>query len=388
MHATHTGMPGWSLAMAIAGTVVAGGCSGDSGSSTADASGGRDGAATEIDGATQPTRLVAYVSGGDDIAWYDVDQATGALGPISSIAAFHTGANFLAVHGNHLYAVTSGDRVGAYSIDPETAGLTFINDVSSGGSGPAHVSVDATGAFVLVANYGSGHVAVMPVQGDGGLAAATQAFVAGANAHQIVTDPSNENVVVPCLGDDKVAQYLFDAGSGELTANAVPQLETADGAGPRHIAFAPDGRHAYLINERDSTLSALAWDDETGRLTELQTVSSRASDATGTNTCAEVLVHPGGGFVYGSNRGDDDIAVFSIDASTGMLTLVEHESTKGMRPRNFAIDPTGTLLYAANQDSDTIVPFAIDETTGRLTPTASPITVPTPQFIGIVALPL
>src|SRR4029079_5836552 len=127
--------------------------------------------------------------------------------------------------------------------------------------------------------------------------------------------------------------------------------------------------HAYLINETDSTLSALEWDAATGRLAEIETVSSRASGATGDNTCAEVLVHPSGAFVYGSNRGDDNIAVFSVDESTGRLTLVEHESTQGMRPRNFAIDPGGRLLYAANQDSDSVVPFAIEPATGRLTPT-------------------
>jgi 6-phosphogluconolactonase len=340
------------------------------------------------DAPTTPTRFVAYVSGGDDIAWYDVDKATGALSPVSSIAAFRTGANFLAVHGNYLYAVTSGNRVGAYSIDPATASLTFINDVASGGTGPAHVSVDRTGKFVLVANYTSGHVAVYPVQASGGLGTALQPIVAGAMAHQIVTDPSNKFVVVPCLGDDKVAQYTFNSSTGALMTNTVPQLDTANGAGPRHIAFAPDGTHAYLINEVNSTLSALAWDGTTGRLSELQTVSSRASGATGTNTCAEVVVHPNGKFVYGSNRGDNNIAVFAIDGSTGMLTLVEHESTQGMTPRNFTIDPTGTLLYAANQNSNTVVPFKIDPATGKLSPTASPIAVPTPQFVGIVALPL
>jgi 6-phosphogluconolactonase len=369
----------------VIATVLAACGGGDS--PAADAGGGAGGdAAGASDGASEPARMVAYVSGGDDIAWYDVDRSTGALSPISSIASFRPGASFLAVHGDHLYAVTSGDRVGAYSIDPATAGLTFINDVDSGGDGPTHLSVDATGAFVLVAHYGSGHVAVMPVDRDGGLAAATTTLVAGGNAHQIVPAPSNQHVVVPCLGDDKVAQYLFDAGTGGLTPNAVPQVDTAEGAGPRHIAFAPDGEHAYLINELDSTLSALAWDQATGRLSEIETVSSRADDATGDNTCAEVVVHPSGGFVYGSNRGDDDIAVFSIDPSSGGLTLVENEPTLGMKPRNFTIDPTGAFLYAANQDSDSVVPFAIDPATGRLTPTASPIAASTPQFVGIVAL--
>jgi 6-phosphogluconolactonase len=285
-----------------------------------------------------------------------------------------------------LYAVASGNRVGAYSIDPATAAILFINDVDAGGTGPTHVSVDASGAYVFVANYGSGHIAVYSVRADGGLGTASQTILAGANAHQIVPDPSNKYVVVPCLGDNKVAQYVLNAGA--LAANATPQLATVAGAGPRHLAFAPDGKHAYLVNELNSTLQALAFDTATGRLTSLQTLSTRAAGATGTNTGAEVVVHPSGKFVYSSNRGDNNIAVFSIDATTAMVTLVANTSTQGMTPRNFTVDPTGKFLYAANQNSGTVVPFAIDGTTGKLTPTASPITVPTPQFVGIIGLPL
>jgi 6-phosphogluconolactonase len=338
--------------------------------------------------AAVPTRYVAYVSGGANIDWYDVDKATGALGHISSIAAFRTGANFLAVHGLHLYAVTSGDRVGAYTIDPATAGLAFINDVGTGGTGVAHVSVDRSGANVLVANYGSGHVDVIPVRGDGGLGTPLAPLLVGVKAHQIITDASNHHVFVPCLGDDKVAQFLFEPSTGALTANSPAQLDTANGAGPRHLALAPDGKHAYLIDELDSTLSALALDSVTGRLTMLQTVSTRASGATGTNTGAEVVVHPNGKFVYGSNRGDNNIAVFSIDQTTGMVTEVDHTSTQGMTPRNFTIDPSGTLLFVANQNSGTVVPLKIDPVTGKLTATASSVSVPTPQFVGIVELPL
>jgi 6-phosphogluconolactonase len=347
----------------------------------------RDEDAPMIDAPSGPTRFVAYISGGADIAWYDVDKTTGALTPITSIAAFRTGANFLAFHGNFLYAVTSGNRVGAYAIDPATAGLTFLNDVASGGTGPAHVAVDKTGKYVLVANYGSGHIAAMPVQANGGLAAGTP-ILAGGMAHQIETDPTNKFVVVPCLGDNKVAQYVFDAATGALTPNAVPSLMTAAGAGPRHLTFAPDGKHAYLINELDSTMQSLAYDATTGRLTSLQTMSTRAAGAMGTNTTAEIVVHPNNNFVYGSNRGDNNIVVLARDTTTGMVSLVEHESTQGMTPRNFTIDPSGKFLYAANQNSNTVVPFAIDAATGRLTPTASPITVPTPQFVGILTLPL
>jgi 6-phosphogluconolactonase len=361
-------------------------CSGEAPTTNDSGVGSGSDAAPMIDAPPAATRFVAYVSGGADIAWYDVNKTTGALTATSSIASFRTGANFLAFHGNYLYAVTSGNRVGAYSIDPGTAALTFINDVDTGGTGPAHVSTDATGANVFVANYGSGHIAVYAVRSDGGLDAASQTILAGANAHQIVTDPSNKFVVVPCLGDNKVAQYVLNAGT--LTANATPSVSTAAGAGPRHIAFAPDGKHAYLVNELNSTLQALAFDTTTGRLTSLQTLSTRAAGAMGTNTGAEVVVHPNGKFVYSSNRGDNNIAVFSIDATTAMVTLVANTPTQGMTPRNFTIDPAGKFLYVANQNSGNVVPLAIDGTTGKLTPTASPITVPTPQFIGIVALPL
>ena len=340
-----------------------------------------------IDAPAGPTRFVAYISGGADIAWYDVDKTTGALAAISSTPSFRTGANFLAFHSNKLYAVASGNRVGAYSIDPATAAITFINDVGSGGTGPAHVAVDKTGKFVLVANYGSGHIAAMPMQAGGGLGAGTP-ILAGGMAHQIETDPTNKFVVVPCLGDNKVAQYNFDATSGALTPNAVPAMMTASGAGPRHVTFAPDGKHAYLINEVNSTMQALAYDATTGRLTSLQTMSTRASGATGTNTTAEIVVHPNGKFVYDSNRGDNNIVVLARDTTTGMVSLVEHEPTQGMTPRNFTIDPSGKFLYVANQNSGNVVPFAIDGTTGKLTATASPITVPTPQFVGIIALPL
>jgi 6-phosphogluconolactonase len=367
--------------------LVAAAACGEPGAGGPDAAG--DGMGSGMPDAAVPTRYVAYVSGGANIDWYDVDKSTGALTHVSSIAAFRTGANFLAMNGTRLYAVTSGDRVGAYTIDPATAGLTFINDVGTGGTGVAHVSVDRAGAYVMVANYGSGHIDVVPVRGDGGLGTALTPILAGVKAHQIITDASNKYVFVPCLGDDKVAQYQFNASTGALTANATPQLDTANGAGPRHVAIAPDGKHAYLINELNSTLTALAFDSATGRFSEVQApVSTRASGASGTNTGAEVVVHPNGKFVYGSNRGDNNIAVFAIDATTGMVTEVDHTSTQGMTPRNFTIDPSGTLMYVANQNSGNVVPFKIDPASGRLTPTASPVNVPTPQFVGIVELPL
>jgi 6-phosphogluconolactonase len=336
-----------------------------------------------------PARLVAYVGGySPSVVRFDV--AAGALAPAQTIASFAADPSFLAIDpaAAHLYAVSeSASRVGAYAIDRASGALTAIDDVASGGNGPAHLSVDRSGAWVLVANYGDGNVGVLPIQPGGGVAAARQVVLAGTNAHQILTDPSNRFAFVPCLGSDWVAQYTFDAQTGTLAPNAVPHLATAAGAGPRHLAFSADGKFAYLIAEKASTLSALALDGATGQLAELQTVSTLPAGFSGTNTGAEVWVDPSGGFVLASNRGDDSIAVFSRDAASGRVTLVGHTKTGGQTPRDFTFAPDGRFVYAANQGSNTVVPFAFDPATGTLTPTAAPVTVQAPTFVGIVALP-
>lgn len=336
-----------------------------------------------------PGRLVAYISGyGPNIAWYDVDLSTGALAPISSVVSFRASPSFLAITRTHLYAAaeSSGSRVGAYAIDRATGGLTFINDVASGGTGVAHVWIDATGKFVMTANYSSGSVAVLPVRTDGGLNAPAANPNAGGQAHQILTTPGNRHVLVPCKAADYVAQYSFDPITGALAANTPARVMTAAGAGPRHIAIAPDGKFAYLVNELDSTLVAYSLAPATGLLTSLQTITTRASGATGTNTGAEIAVHPSGKFVYSSNRGDNNIAVFAINATTGMVTAAGHTPTGGMTPRMFAIEPTGKWMYVANQSSSNVVTFAIDATTGALTRTGSPLTVMNPSYVGFVEI--
>lgn len=339
--------------------------------------------------AAVPAHVVTYVSGyGPSIAWLDLNVATGALTAGSSLVSARPSPSYLAMTGTHLYAASEGSsRISAYTIDQTTGALTLINDQPSGGNGPAHVAVDRAGKFVLVANYGNGMIAVLPIRGDGGLAAATQMINAGANAHQILTDPSNTHVLVPCKGADYVAQYLFDPATGTLTANAVPHLMTAAGAGPRHLAFAPDGAHAYLVNELDSTLVALSYDGGTGRLAALQTVSTRAAGATGTNTGAEIAVHPSGKWVWSSNRGDNNLAAFIIAPATGMVTAAGHTPTGGTTPRAFAIDPSGGWLFAANQGSNTVVTFRIDGTSGALTAAGASLAAMQPSFVGFVGLP-
>jgi 6-phosphogluconolactonase len=334
--------------------------------------------------AAKPAHVVAYISGyGPTIAWFDLDIATGALTAKGSLAAPQP--SYLALAAGHAYAVSENlNRVGAYAIDPMSGALTFVNDQPSQGAGPAHVSIDRSGTYVLVANYGGGTAAVLPINADGSLAAATQTLSPGTNAHMILTDPNNRFAFVPCKGSDFVAQYVFDHGT--LTANAMPHLATAAGAGPRHLSFAPDGLHAYLVDENASTLMVLGYDSATGQLTTQQTISTRAPGAIGANTGGEVAVAPSGKVVYASNRGDDDIAVFAI-ASDGSVTVASHTPSGGATPRMFALDPTARWLFAANQGSNNVVTFAIDAATGGLTPTGAVTPATMPAFVGFVALP-
>jgi 6-phosphogluconolactonase len=343
------------------------------------------------DAARGPARLVAYASGyGPNISFFSVDGVTGGLAPLGSIAAFGSSPSFLACNRamTNLYAVDENPtgRVGAYAIDPATGTLSFLNAVSSGGSGPAFVSVDATGKFVLVANYGDGSVSVLPVGVGGRLGAASDTQMVGAQAHMILADPSNRFVLVPCKGVDYVAEFLFDATNGKLTANAKPRVSTAPGAGPRHLAFHPNGRFAYLINELNSTMTAYAFDTAAGGLTEIETKSTLPAGFTGTNTAAEVWVHPSGQWVFGSNRGDDSIATFALDASTGKMTLKGFTKAGGATPRDFVLDPSGTYLYVANQGSSTVVPFRFDGAQGSLAPVAKAVAVASVACVGLGSL--
>jgi 6-phosphogluconolactonase len=336
--------------------------------------------------------LVAYASGyGPSIARFSVDATTGLLTSKGSIAAANSDPSFLAVNpaATVLYALSeaTAGKVSAYAIDKTSGALTHINDVSSQGNGPAHLSVDASGKWVFVANYGDGTVSVLPVQASGGLGNATDTQSVGTNAHMIVADLSNRYVFVPCLGRDYVAQFRFDATAGKLIPNATPHVATAAGAGPRHIAFHPNGKLAYLINETKSTMTAFSLDGATGRLSEIETQSTLPAGFTGANTGAEVWVHPSGKWVMGSNRGHDSIVVFAIDGGTGKMTLKGHTKTGGAMPRDFTLDPSGTFLYAANQGSGTVVPVRVDATQGTLAPAGTSVSVQSATFVGVVRLP-
>jgi 6-phosphogluconolactonase len=337
---------------------------------------------------------------------FRLDGADGNLTPLG-LAGEMVNPSFVAVHpsGRFLYAVSeiavfNGQRTGAvssFSVDPATGKLTLLNEVSSHGGGPCHVVVDKAGRNVLVANYGGGSVAVLPIGEDGRLAEATSSVQHKGSsvnptrqkqphAHSINLSPDNRFALVADLGLDQILTYRFDAAKGLLTPGDPPFARVNPGAGPRHFAFLPGGAFAYAINELQSTITAFAYDSSAGTLRELQSISTLPQGVQGGNSTAEIQAHPSGRFLYGSNRGHDSIAVFSVDPTTGALTPVEQVSSGGKTPRGFGIDPGGRFLLAANQNSDNLVVFRIDPKNGRLTPTGQKFEVPSP--VSVEFLPI
>jgi 6-phosphogluconolactonase len=339
-----------------------------------------------------------YVGGyRPEISIFRLDRGTGRLTPAGQAPAGEA-PSYLAFDpsGRRLFAVDEVDdgRVSSFAVDARNGALTPLGTASSAGVGPAHLSVDRTGRWVLVANYAGdkpGIIAVLPVGEDGrpGQAVDQRDFGPGTMPHMIVADPSNHFVLVPCKGGPYVAQLGFDPATGKLTSNQPDRVPAAPGSGPRHIAFHPSGRLAYVINELSLTITSYAYDPATGRLSERQTVPTVPADAARKpgNSTAEIHVHPSGRFLYGSNRGHDSIAIFRLDDAGG-LSLVGHERRTIRCPRDFDLDPSGSLLLVANQDGDDISVFRVDPTSGTLEPTgpATPAGKG-PSFVGVLVLP-
>jgi 6-phosphogluconolactonase len=357
--------------------------------------------------AADPAKLWVYIgtytSGGVSKGIYlmELDTTTGAL-TSKGLAAETKDPSFLAIHPSkkYLYAVGEvaefqGKQTGAvtaFSIDQQTGKLTPLNAQSSGGTGPCHVVVDKEGRCALVANYGGGSVASLPIQQDGKLgepasviqhkgSSVNKSRQEAPHAHSINVDPANHFAFAADLGLDKVIVYKLDTAKGTLTPNEPPAALVAPGSGPRHFAFHPSGKYAYVINEMLCTVTAFSYDPEKGVLKEIQTITTLPHEVKAGYSTAEVVVHPSGKFLYGSNRGHHSIAVFSIDETTGKLTAAGHQGEGIKTPRNFNVDPTGKFLLVANQDGDSVVVFRIDPQTGALKPTGSPVAVPKPVCV-------
>ena len=369
-------------------------------------------AATAADKSAAPTQFRAYVGTytgkkSQGIYSFTFNAATGEVGK-PELAVETVNPSFLAIHpdGKHLYAIgevaevagKKGGGVSAFVIEPDGK-LKLLNQASTVGAGPAHLSLDKSGRVALAANYGGGSVVALPIKADGSVGEHT-GFVQHKgksvtkrqnqpNAHSVNVSPDNRFAFVADLGLDKILIYKLDTSKGTLTPNDPPFTSVAPGSGPRHFAFHPGGKFAYVINEINLTMAAFSYDAAKGALTEIQTVSTLpAADGPGPKpgwSTAEVVAHPNGKFLYGSNRGHDTIAVFSV-ATDGKISLVENAPAEVKTPRNFNLDPTGKWLFTEGQGSDTIALFKVDQGTGKLTATGTKLEVGSPVCMKFLPL--
>ena len=356
------------------------------------------------------TRVLPYDTGrgtyGEGIYLYHLDMSSGAL-EFASVTTGIDNPSFVILdpEQRRLYAtsemtgpggIEAPGYVSAFSIDPATFQLTFLDRKPSGGVWPAHMTTDEAGRFLLLVHYGDASTCVFPILQDGSLGEPTDRVRPpglGADQdprqvshpHSVTLDAARRLAFVADKGMDRVLAYRLDTSSGKLTAAEEPWVSVKPGAGPRHFDFHPGGKYAYVINELDSTIGAFAYDASKGTLREVQTVPTLPAGFSGANTGADIHVHPSGKFLYGSNRGHDSIAIYTIDESTGRLAHVGNEPTGGETPRNFGLDSTGAFLLAANQDSDTLVTFRIDQRSGRLAPTGHVAEVPSPACVRFLA---
>ena len=334
------------------------------------------------------------------------------------LAAEMINPSFLTVSPDHrfLYAVSEdplsvgppldhSSYVSAFAIDSASGRLRLLNTVPASGTSTCFISMDKTGKYVMLANFGSGSVSVIRVREDGSLGELTS-FIQDSGSsvdpriqfephpHSIVVSPDNRYAIVSDLGLDRVLIFRFDAQTGRLSPPDPPFATVYPGSGPRHFTFDPAGKFGYQLSEMSGTVDVFAWDTSKGSLSEVQRVQTVPHDFFGGNHSAEIEVHPNGKFLYESNRrtkseeerAPDTIGVYSVDPQTGMLTPVEQSLTGGVMPRFFTIDPTGAYLLAANQISNNVVLYKIDPSTGRLLKTNTEINVDTPVCLKFVPM--
>ena len=348
---------------------------------------------------------------GEGIHVLEMDPASGALTQ-RDVVRTTDNPSWLALDRTrtHLYSAnevtvagSGAGSVSAYSVERDTGRLTLLNSVSSEGAGPAHLSIHPAGKHALVANYGGGTVAVLPIQADGRLGAASDVkrhqgtpgparassappgsfAISGhdrPHAHMIESDASGRFVFAADLGLDQILIWRFDSAKGTLTPNDPPSVSLPPGDGPRHFALHPKGRWFYSLQEEASTVATFDYDAASGRLSAKQTVSTLPRGFAGTNFTSGIAVSPDARFVYVANRLHDSIAWLKIGPD-GALTWAGEEWTRGDYPRSFTIDPSGRYLFSCNQRSDAIACFRIDASSGRLTFTGQYTPVGSPAHL-------
>ena len=347
-----------------------------------------------------------------------VSRFNPATGVVSKpeLAAELVNPAYLAVHPNYrfLYVATEDplslgpdfdheSYVSAFAIDSATGKLQLLNTLPTGGTSTCYLSIDKTGRYVLMANFGSSSVTVLRIKEDGSLGEQTAfmkhighgkdpSFQSKAHPHSIDVSPDNRFAVVSDLGVDKLFVYHFDAGTGALSPEDPPFVEAEAGGGPRHFVFDAAGKFGYALHEMSGFVTVMSWDAATGTFTKLQDAKTLKPDFVGSNDSAEIAIHPNGKFLYESNRrfrgpdmwGPDSIGVFAIDPMKGTLTEIEQVAPQGTMPRQFVIDPTGGYLFAANELTGNVVLFRIDGTTGRLSSTKTELKIDVPVCIVFV----
>jgi 6-phosphogluconolactonase len=331
---------------------------------------------------------------GDGIHVYRADPATGAWTHVQHVGDLVNPSYLVLSHDQHVLYSVHGDEAyaTAFALDSKTGEAKLLNRAATGGKNGVREAVDPSGKFLVVANYGSGSVAVLPIAPDGTLKDQHQLVQlpgepgphkveqVSSHPHDIVFDPSGRFVLVPDKGLDRVFVFSFDAATGKLAPTAQGSVQSRPSAGPRHLAFHPKLPVVWVLNELDSTMATYRFDAATGALTPRQVQSMLPPDFTGYSTTAEIAVSPDGRFVYGSNRGHDSVTIFSANAE-GLLSVVGWQPTQGSGPRFIGLDPAGHFLHAANEQGDNVVTFKVDGSSGRLMPTGqeirngSPVTI-------------
>lgn len=327
-----------------------------------------------------------------------LDTASGTLSE-PEVAAETPDPSFLTFSpdGKFLYATAEGNpgKIRAFEIQQDKK-LRFINEASSGGQGPCHLSMSADGRNLMTANYTSGSVAAIPVKQDGSTGAEPTSVMqheghgadprrqAGPHAHSINPAPDGKHIYAADLGLDKILIYTLDTASGKLQTSTPSEAVLKAASGPRHMTFRPDGKVAYAINELDSTITVMSRNPDSGALTIIQNIQTYPADFKGTTWCAEVRLHPNGKFLYASNRGFDSIAAFAVNPQDGTIKLTGFQQENLKFPRHFNIDPTGRYCIVANQNSDSLVLFKINQDSGLLESTGRIISVGKPVFVGFL----
>ena len=323
------------------------------------------------------------------------EVSSGRMSPIRLVLEAED-PSFLAVHPNQRYLYSTNEvakRIGtisAYAIESTTGKLQLLNHVSSQGKIPCHISLDASGKMLAVANYVTGTVASYRVLGNGQLGDAVSIIQHRGpkkpHPHSANFSPKNRFLIVPDVGTDKIHLYRADPTRAVLDPHQPEEISARPGSGPRHLAFHPSGRYCYVIEETKNAVMAFKWDEQQGTLKEFERIPVLPDSFSGESYTAEIIAHPSGKFLYVSNRGHDSISVLSIDPHSGRLAVVDHTPTQGNYPRNFNLDPTGKWLIALNRESNTVVIFAIDPQTGILTPTGQVLDLLNPSCLRWVPL--